>query len=329
MQRLFDLGRRLGNRSKDVLFTGLTRSWWARRMQGRVMVLVYHRIAYDHEHSFLAQGGCPTTSPEEFARDIDYLRDIGAVFYTFDDLLGGAFPKSDTIGVAITFDDGFRDSYERGLTILEDRGVRGTVFQCASMIHSDSILNEHLLYLLLAREGPGIVAKLGERLLGNEQKDQIAAPFDLLTSVSPSVLRSELEAHVNDRELLSDYANQVYPDSSVLRRALAKGHALGSHGCGHFHRNSLTNLEFEFELARSREIIEDQTGRRIHSFSFPFNSRREGDLSICTRYFKQVATVDSRPLEAGFDPLDMPRFTWPGPARNSLRHSRWLLTGKI
>ena len=65
------------------------------------------------------------------------------------------------------------------------------------------------------------------------------------------------------------------------------------------------------------------------AYAYPFGSSLPGDSTITGRWFRQAAIVGRRPIERDTDPLEIPRFPWPGPPRGALRERRWLLTGTI
>ena len=83
------------------------------------------------------------------------------------------------------------------------------------------------------------------------------------------------------------------------------------------------------ELSTPRKIRAAIVGFSPTFISYPFNIRQSGDNEIGSRYFQQVATVDGGSLLRDHDPLAIPRATWPGTSRNSMRRRRWLTTGKI
>ena len=77
-------------------------------------------------------------------------------------------------------------------------------------------------------------------------------------------------------------------------------------------------------------MLTDILGEAPASYSFPFSNFGPGDAEICHTLFDVVATVErKRVIERPADRVLAPRFTWPGPARNSFRKRRWLLTGTI
>lgn len=90
-------------------------------------VLIYHKI--DLPTSDVKIRGA-FTAPKKFERQIKYLRKNGFVFYTATEMVEhysdhGEFPGK---GIALTFDDGWKDNYLNAFPILKKYGVKATIF---------------------------------------------------------------------------------------------------------------------------------------------------------------------------------------------------------
>lgn len=125
---------RLANRAQDLLYLPGLERFWLRRLRGRVLCLLYHRVGQPDRFPFLTWGGSPVITPDDLYRELACLRDAGVRFLVFGDLLRGEFPGPDEVGVIVSFDDGFRDVYGAGLAILDRLDIKGTVFQTTAMI---------------------------------------------------------------------------------------------------------------------------------------------------------------------------------------------------
>ena len=327
---------RFANRLRDLTFIPPLDRWWRRHMRGRVACLVYHRVDDSGEISFLTRGGSPSIRAEQLERELAFLADHGARFCTFADLRGGWFPAPDEIGVIVSFDDGFRSSYDTGLEILDHVGAHAVFFQSTALIAAERLIWEHALYWYtrddrIARRFEGIVRQTSPGL----------APASVTGAALVAHLRESVPGPEVERLLdivrgaFGDGAEEAaaarlaYPQPSDVLKARALGHEIGSHGHRHYKRETIDDETFEADLVRSVGVLSDLLGRPPEAFSYPFNSHRPGDDAIVGRHFRQAATVERRPIERDSDPLWLPRFTWPGHPRNALRHRRWLLTGTI
>jgi peptidoglycan/xylan/chitin deacetylase (PgdA/CDA1 family) len=298
------------------------------------MCLLYHRVDEPGEFGFLDTFGAPTITPDGLAGDLKFLQDRGAKFMTFADLRRGEFPDASQFGVIVSFDDGFRDNYTHGLSVLDALRIQGVVFQSTALIDADTLIWEHALYWYWHdKQMAQALTELARLQLPDARQLQGASLLRYLCHQVPApalqAVLNEMRERFESAPALSDLADRLYPTASHLRMANLAHHELGSHGHNHYVRTSLDDMLFENELRRSVEVIERITSERPRAFSYPFNSYMPNDSVICARYFEQVVTVDASPIERGFDPLSLPRFTWPGPARNGMRRRRWLLTGRI
>jgi len=91
--------------------------------QGGVPILMYHSIGWE-------KGNDAVISPERFAEHMAFLHDNGYVPISLDELdqyLRGA-RQLPAKAVVITFDDGYRDTYEIAMPILKRYNFRATLF---------------------------------------------------------------------------------------------------------------------------------------------------------------------------------------------------------
>jgi peptidoglycan/xylan/chitin deacetylase (PgdA/CDA1 family) len=99
----------------------------------KVPVLAYHKI--DLPTPDVKIRGA-FTAPQKFERQIAYLKRKGFEFYTASGLIKfyldrGEFPPR---GVALTFDDGWKDNYTNAFPILKKYGAKATIFLVPAVI---------------------------------------------------------------------------------------------------------------------------------------------------------------------------------------------------
>ena len=331
--------RRVANRAKDyLLFNASLESYWIDRGRGSITALLYHQVASSEDGGFLTRGGSPVITPDAFRRELSFLIARRVRFFTFGQILAGEFPDSSEFGVAICFDDCFRNNYTTGLTILQELGVPATFFQSTAMVDASELIWEHRLYWHARNPASAqALAKLAAEIVpidargGPDARKQTIVEW-LRESLPMDDCAEVLDAA--DKQFggfaeMRQIPRSLYPNSEHLRRARSFGHDIGSHGHHHYKRSNISEALFEQELMQSSTLIESIIRERPTCFSYPFDSHFASDAEICRRHYSGAATVAKRRIDDKHDAMWLPRFTWPGPARNGLRMRRWLLTGQI
>jgi peptidoglycan/xylan/chitin deacetylase (PgdA/CDA1 family) len=129
MQARLTLGPAWVQAVKPALTRARTASWQVRGRPSRdgLRVLFYHRVSDDRDPLAIA--------PRRFVAQMDLLRDEG---YRVIDVGEAArlLAEGERLdrGVALSFDDGFRDIAEHALPVLEQRGFRATVFVATGVV---------------------------------------------------------------------------------------------------------------------------------------------------------------------------------------------------
>lgn len=102
----------------------------------QVTALTYHSISEQplSEHEYLS------VRPDDFAVQLDFLQQEGYRFI-FADQLSQARGRT----VILTFDDGYADNYTVAFPMLQERGLKATVFMATSLIGRPGYLNEEQL----------------------------------------------------------------------------------------------------------------------------------------------------------------------------------------
>ena len=316
------------NRLFDFAFLKPALPLWKARNRGRGLILLYHRINEEGDIPFLDKGLNPFTSPEQFQNDIRQLKTYGAKFVTATQILEEEF--SDGFYVAITIDDGFKSNYQVGQDICDSERVPQTIFQCSAMTDQDPLNWEHLLYFLYFHETKSKDFRLflSKRGAGNgiDAVRKMAHPNQLHR------LCIEFVNHIpNLQEQVQELPKYLYPSHEQIKNfATLPTSELGSHGVDHWPRSSISNDDLEIQLVQSKRSLEKVAGTEVTSFSYPFNDYIPEELAQCREHYHHVFSVDpgfiNRPRDTR---VSVPRNTYPGTPRSTLRQRRWLLTGHI
>ncbi|MBI5631796.1 MAG: polysaccharide deacetylase family protein [Elusimicrobia bacterium] len=210
---------------KHLAYRGLSRLWALRpaaRPKAGLRALLYHSIGstVPNDHYGLS------LSPRRFEEHLEALAEARADW----EWALFAKPRPDRLQVAITFDDGYKDTLRVAAPLLAKRGIPFTVF-----VASSYVLSKNSLYLT-AKELKEL-SQFKNVLIGAHGHHHKA-----LSSLGADALSNEL---VKSREILEDLLGKPvttlsYPHGAVNRRvrdaASAAGYALG--GCSRYGLNA-------------------------------------------------------------------------------------------
>lgn len=244
-----------------------------------VAILTFHRIV-DDDTDYLYKGPTVHTHVELFEQLISAISRFYDVL-SLDDVVG-AFKEGrpfSTDSVAITFDDGYEDTFRLGLPILRRYRVPATVFVATGFTNtSEAMWTDRVEQALLHSQKEAL--KLDE--LGGSFE---AASLPIKTTMEKRVANATLARKFKglDSMTLSSVVGRLEdllePDTDRYARTMMNwdelrglhrgGVEIGSHGVTH---NIMTRQEFAVardELRLSKEALEDNLGITVKHFAFP------------------------------------------------------------
>lgn len=317
--------KRLLNRAKDLLFIKPLLPFWRKRLNGKAMIYLYHRLEEKGKYSFLDEGGSPMTSVDEYRQDIQMLKSWGASFVRFSDLALCDY-TSGGFYVVICADDGFASNYQDGQMVADQEKIPQTIFQCSAMVETTELIWEHQLYYLF-QHSDEFKTYLANKTKWPSSLNRIRD--ELSAEEIQKVIDVFLLSHQALKQKMQLLASEIYPSKEQLISASEAGHEVASHGDTHCNRMTISNEKFEQELQVSKDSLESIIQKPVNAFSYPFNKYKNDDDQRCAQSYSFVATVDGGAVDTSTALLSIPRNTYPGKAKNKLRQRRWLLTGSI
>ena len=276
------------------------------------LVLLYHRVA---------DGGADphglTLPPEAFEAQMAWLADRCAVLPLADLVDGAGACRLPPRAVAITFDDGYVDTFERAWPVLEVRGLPATCFvategldavhvfwwdELAALLLGDGERPQRLEIALPDRTWRLATASSGERLLAH------GIVYHAVVA-EPAAVRE----HV--LEQLRRWAPHVRCDAACrrmsgaeLRMAGAHGLSLGAHTIRHPQLPRLGAAEQLDEIAGSARALERLTGTPVRHFAYPFGAVDDASAAAAREAAMTLAlTCEPRRLRSTDDRLRLPR----------------------
>jgi peptidoglycan/xylan/chitin deacetylase (PgdA/CDA1 family) len=275
------------------------------------LILMYHRVNDAGDPFF------PALPSGELAAHVDYLRGRYALG-TFDEV--AAWLESGAPGpprAAITFDDGYPDTFEVVLPLLRARGVPATLFLSTAPPETGRPLwLDRVRALFRGTQAPMLDSPaLGAA--GWPLTDQ-AARLRALGRVAGALKykgRQELADAEGDLERrLGPAAPEHVP--GVLSWAqvaqLAEGGiAIAAHTHDHHILSTLSAGEAREDVGRSVDLIRERLGTRPRSFAYPNGRRRdygaEGKAVLAELGIRWACTTTDGFARPESDPLELPR----------------------
>ncbi len=295
----------------------------------RPFVLGYHRVI-DLRIDPWGMAISPRTFEEQVKRIARYARtDLSA----FD-------PAESGFRVFVTFDDGYRDNLENALPILKRHGVPATLFLatgcvgCGREFWWDQLERVFLFpgslpeTLDLEVDGERVVAPLGrDRIYSDADFDQWRhwkawSPAPTMRHQLYQLLWSILyRASVGHRERLMEALNAwasvdaaARPEygavtADEVREMGRDGFSFGCHTVNHISLTRHPRDCLEDEIRRSRETVEEITGKNATLFSYPHGDTGDSDIVEHLRNAGIRYGFSSKPgrIRNQTDPMIIPR----------------------
>ncbi len=272
------------SRSYELRFDGRrTLPRWSKVSSPKFVIFCYHRVG---------TGGIPFFSslpPALFEAQIGFLRKRYRIV-SLDELYRRLQdPGPAEQAVAITFDDGYRDTYTAAFPILRKYGVPATIFLTVGSIETGQVPWYDRVFLAL------------KVVPGNKLELELDRPRCFFLSSPAARLRAAWEiitylrtiADAQRREWCAAFEKHVaLPQEEMSERMLTweqihamyrEGIAFGSHTMTHPVLSRLTPTELERELLESKKILEQNIEGPVRDFAYPF-----GKLADCGSVAKQA-----------------------------------------
>lgn len=288
------------------------------------LVIGYHRVVEDFRASAARTIPPMLISVRTFERQLDW---IGRrfEFVGLDDLADAMegrkrFKKPPA---AITFDDGYIDTYQHAWPVLRRKGIPWAVFVVTDLVGSDALQVYDELYLLLARAFPSwpeprkhlagllLAIETPVSLLKRVEPaatDPLRATWALIESLPQSGKLRLIEALRNEVEIEPAFKQEFLAMTwEMLRELSDAGVTVGSHTRTH----SLLPLETwnrALEETRgARAELQHRLGRRIDHFAYPGGAFDTGAVTAVAAAGYRCAYTTCRHRDPRYPALTIPR----------------------
>ena len=226
--------------------------------------------------------------------------------------------KSTKNSFAITFDDGVGSTVKNISKVCLQMNWPVTFYLPVGYLNGESLPYHKVEFLSKnLSEGEYQIPKISKNFYGKKfKKDELMKFLGSLiytehSEVIDSLLKYFLEKAVDSRSTLSFENWFPKPISWENVKTLSKNSIISfqSHSLTHTAVSSLNEDEIEKEMIKSKDIIYQYTGRKIHSFCYPYGGKKSiGDLApkVAEKYFESATTLIKGRLNKS-NPFYLPR----------------------
>ncbi len=174
--------------------------------------------------------------------------------------------------IALTFDDGWRDTYQHAFPLLMKHQVPATVFICSSLVGSSSTLPEERFTRIFnhcAAKGciPSFLQHLGT--WGGTDRLSESQGWRSFTKTIPMSAKLSLVRHLEFVYGLERAAEEQLMTWQEVETMAAAGIEIGSHTANHVTLNVENRAVIERELCDSRDLIAARLGAAPRYLSYP------------------------------------------------------------
>jgi peptidoglycan/xylan/chitin deacetylase (PgdA/CDA1 family) len=222
---------------------------------------------------------------------------------------------------ALTFDDGWLDTYSVAFPILRDARVPATVFVVSDALEHDRLFwTEDVVtktHHVASRGGAArVLAALTNEWPASHPKPAVTVPGTLCEHWVEILKRvPEDERRVRVQKYLRSIGASVEPLRGYLmswdqaREMSRDGITFGSHTHTHAILEGLDDAAMTRELTLSRAAIANALEREVDLFCYPNARYAGGEGAVLARCgYKYGFIIDSRQVRTPIDPYYVPRF---------------------
>jgi len=255
---------------------------------------MYHRISRARYDPWRL-----SVTPEHFEEHLTQLSRANVVPLT-------SLPKTPG-GIAITFDDGYRDNLDTALPLLTKYGLPATVFVATDALCGREFWWDRVEHALLASLYTPRRRLKDLPIFQRTRTVAFGARLRALDRCALEKCLSELP-HVKPASEPACARHRMMGKDELRELAASPLIEIGAHTRSHPRLSRLTEQEQHEEVAGSRHLLERLTGRRVYTFAYPFGEHDETSVRVVKRAgFALACIVGGGLVRSNTDLFRLPR----------------------
>ncbi|MCA9500472.1 MAG: polysaccharide deacetylase family protein [Nitrospira sp.] len=244
-----------------------------------ILVLNYHRIGTPAGNRF--DDKTFSANEQEFRTQLEYISGKFDLM-TLEECVQSAdrkFPLTKP-SVMITFDDGYKDSYDLALPILREMGIPATFFVSTDYISRRRLpWWDWIAYLIKKASGTAIKMDYPTSLnfdFSETGRSGVIQELLVIYKRHPNLDTERFLTHLEERCGFKGDCNAIIGDLFMswdeVVELTKNGMSVGSHTCSHPLLSKLTETEQRQELVSSKNEIESHLNQECSSLAYPVGS---------------------------------------------------------
>lgn len=273
-----------------------------KRYQGKVVILAYHRVVpYEVYARDFSPIRLSTVSVNQFENQVRYISNTYQVI-SIDNVPDFLLDSSQKTAVVITIDDGYKDTIQYALPILEKYKTPATVY--INTCFPDE--KEEIWWVEIA-DILSLEDRISIRLNGKDNYWYLRDTDEKITCFNEFIQlvrqsshnKSVIMSQLRKNEVRSSKVDMKYALDWDEIRKLDKNSliTIGAHTHNHLTLPKLPMHEVEYEMLYSKKRLEEELGHCIEHFAYPFGGiQHAGDREVelaAKCGFKTAVTIKS------------------------------------
>jgi peptidoglycan/xylan/chitin deacetylase (PgdA/CDA1 family) len=234
-------------------------------------IIMFHEV---QENAVAELGtGCRI---EFFSRLLGAIRECGLEIVSLDDALGRIAGPTTGGYVALTFDDGYRDTLTRALPVLEEHSAPFVIYVATKAITRELDAWWLGLRAIFQQNDTVVIDAMARRFECPSAQDKMVALRESCAWVAANprettALRPTFAQYgVSITDLVDRYFLNSNELIALARHPLA---TVGSHTISHTALSTLEAGEMYSEIRESRRFLQTLIGKDVHHLAYPFGSK--------------------------------------------------------
>jgi peptidoglycan/xylan/chitin deacetylase (PgdA/CDA1 family) len=256
----------------------------------KLIILVYHRVLPEYKFSPFNT----IISLKTFTKQIDILAKKYPIIPLSDSVnqCKSGYVKN-RIQTVLTFDDGYRDSYEIIYPILKEKGLPASFFIATDYINSSKPIWVDELVKILSINTDIRRIEIADKLIHQKiMQPRLSFIYSLVDSMKSltSKGRQNILNLLNEqagKKIIPDYLNDRCITWEQAKLMSANGMEIGGHGTSHSSLSRISFTEATQEIRKCKEIIENNIKISCRNFAFPFGCQKDYNQKLID-YVKDV-----------------------------------------